>query len=135
MYFVDRLVDARSAEVLPQTAMQVVDRLVDARCAEVEVLPQTTERSEPQPLEPLEFELETNLHDLVVRVEASQASSRARARGTKNESTEVDQSARRRHSTFHVQVVDQEEVASLHHRRHLLHETDVHVGVWMGWLR
>ena len=113
----------------PQTAIRVVGRLVDARYAEI--LPQTTASSEPQSLEPLEIDLVTNLHDLAVRVEACHASSRARARGSKNESTEVDQSARRRHSTFHVQVVDQEEVASLQHRRLLLHETDVHVGVFM----
>ena len=53
--------------------MRVLDRPVDARCAEV--LPQTATRSEPQSLEPLEIGLETNLHDLVVRVEASQAAS------------------------------------------------------------
>ena len=35
MYVADRLVDARCAEVLPQTAMQVVGRHVDASCAEV----------------------------------------------------------------------------------------------------
>ena len=57
--------------------MRVVDRLVDARCAEIP--PQTTARSEPQSLEPLEIEFEKNLHGLVVHVEASQASSRTRA--------------------------------------------------------
>ena len=43
--------------------MRVVDRLVDARCAEIP--PKTTMRSEPQPLE---IELETNLHDLDLRM-------------------------------------------------------------------
>ena len=86
-----------------QTAMRVVDRLVDALCSEIP--PQTTTRSEQQPLEPLEIELESNLHDLLVRVEASQAPSRARARGSKNELTEVDQSARVRHCPVHVQAL------------------------------
>ena len=81
------------------------------------MFPQTTTRSEPQPLEPLDIELETNPNDLVIHVEASQASWRARPRGSKNESTEVDPSARVRHCSVHVQAEEEkEEVASLHHR-------------------
>ena len=85
--------------------MRVVGRLVDARCAEV--LPQTTTRSEPQPLkplEPLEIELETNLHDLAARAEARQESSRIRARRSINESTKGDQLARMRHCSVLDQV-------------------------------
>ena len=114
--------------------MQVFGRLVDASCAEI--LPQTTTRSEPQPVEPLEIELETDLHGLVVRVEASQASWRVRPRGSKNESTEVDPSARVRHSPVHVQAEEEkEEVASLHHRslRHRnphLHELENQMRKW-----
>ena len=100
------------------------------------MFPQTTTRSEPQPLEPLDIELETNPNDLVVHVEASQASWRARPRGSKNESTEVDPPVRVRHCPVHVQAEEEkEEVASLHHRslRHRnphLHELENQMRKW-----
>ena len=99
-----------------RSAMYVANRLVDARCAEV--LPQTTARSEPQPLEPLGFESETNLHDLVARAEARQASSRIKIRRSKNESTRGDQFVRMRHCSVNVHV-DRGKVASFHHRGYL----------------